>query len=176
MTKDDSLRRALMTGTRDLHDRLDGAVGDLADAAAYRAFLSGSYAFRAAIEPALTGDGWQVQRLAPLIAQDLADLGQPLPVLPDAPLLAGPAAQAAACYVLEGSALGARLLARRAASRGFTAEHGARHLAAQTASAHRWQRFLDWLEKAEIPVAQAIAAGRDVFGLALRAYGVKAAA
>lgn len=174
--KDGSLRCVLMTETRDLHDRLDQAVGSFADAAAYRDFLSGSYRFRAAIEPALKDDGWQVQRLAPLIAQDLADLDQPRPALPDAPLLAGPAAQGAACYVLEGSALGARLLARRAADHGFAADHGARHLAAQTASPHRWRQFLDWLEDADIPVGQAATAAREVFGLALRAYGVKAAA
>lgn len=174
--KDGVLRRVLMTETRDLHDRLDQAIGVFADSGAYGDFLSGSYRFRAAIEPRLAGDGWQVQRLAPLIAQDLADLGHPRPALPDAPALLGPAAQAAACYVLEGSALGARLLARRAADHGFTADHGARHLAAQTASPHRWRRFLDWLEDADIPVAQAAAAARDVFGLALRAYGIKAPA
>ncbi len=176
MTTQGSLRRVLMTETRDLHDRLDRAVGAFADAGAYRAFLSGSYGFRAAIEPALTGEGWRVQPLAALIARDLAYLDEPRPPLPDAPPLAGPAAQAAACYVLEGSALGARLLARRAADQGFTAGHGARHLAAQTASPDRWRRFLDWLEGADIPVGPAITAARDVFGLALRAYGVKVAA
>lgn len=174
--KDGSLRRLLMAETRDLHDRLDQAIGGFDDPGAYRAFLSGSYGFRAAIEPALTGDGWQVQRLAPVIAQDLADLDQPRPALFDAPVLAGHAAQAAACYVLEGSALGARLLARRAADQGFTAGHGARHLAAQTASPQRWRKFLDWLEDADPCPAQAASAARAVFGLALQAYGVKAAA
>jgi heme oxygenase len=175
MTKDDSLRRVLMTGTRDLHDRLDQAVGTFADDGAYRAFLSGSYAFRAAVEPALTGDDWPLQRLAPVIAQDLADLDQPRPALPHAPVLAGPAAQAAARYVLEGSALGARLLARRAADLGFTSVHGARHLAAQTESPHRWRQFLDWMERADLPAAPALAAARAVFGVALCAYGVKSA-
>ena len=60
MTKDDSLRRVLMTETRDLHDRLDRAVGTFTDDDAYRAFVSGSYAFRAVVEPALTGDDWPV--------------------------------------------------------------------------------------------------------------------
>lgn len=176
MAKDTSLRRVLMTETRDLHVRLDDAIGSFADPAAYRAFLSGSYAFRAAVEPALARPGWQVQRLAPLIALDLADLDMPRPALPDAPVLADPAAQAAACYVLEGSALGARLLARRAADQGFTPERGARHLAAQTGSPRRWRQFLDWLEGADLPPAPAVTAARAVFGLALRAYGVKAPA
>lgn len=173
---DGSLRRVLMIETRDLHDRLDQAIGVFDEPADYCAFLSGSYAFRAAIEPVLADQGWQVQRLAPLIAQDLADLDQPRPDVPAPPSLASPAAQAAACYVLEGSALGARLLARRAVDQGFTADHGARHLAAQTASPHRWRQFLAWLEGADLPVAQAASAARDVFGLALRAYGVKALA
>ena len=174
--KDGSIRRVLMMETRDLHDRLDQAIGGLDDAAAYRDFLTGSYRFRAVIEPALTQVGLQVQRLAVLIAQDLADLDQARPALPGSPDLAGPAAQAAACYVLEGSALGARLLARRAAHIGFTADHGARHLAAQTASPHRWRQFLDWLESLDISAGQAAAAARDVFGVALHAYGVKALA
>ena len=173
---DGSLRRVLMIETRDLHDRLDQAIGVFGEPADYCAFLSGSYAFRAAIEPVLPDQGWQVQRLAPLIAQDLADLDQPRPDVPAPPSLASPAAQAAACYVLEGSALGARLLARRAAHIGFTADHGARHLAAQTASPHRWRQFLDWLESLDISAGQAAAAARDVFGVALHAYGVKALA
>ncbi|WP_295042281.1 biliverdin-producing heme oxygenase [uncultured Paracoccus sp.] len=172
----DSLRRVLMTETRDLHDGLDDAIGSFADPASYRAFLSGSYAFRAAVEPALSGADWQVQPLASLIAQDLADLDLPRPALPDAPVLDSRAAQAAACYVLEGSALGARLLARRAAQQGFTPDHGARHLAAQTASPQRWRQFLDWLEDADLSAAQAVTAARDVFGLAQRAYGVEASA
>lgn len=165
-----------MTGTRDLHDRLDQAIGNFDQLPAYRAFLSGSYRFRAALEPRLTDQGLQVQRLLPLIERDMRDLDQPRPPIPDAPLLAGPAAQAAACYVLEGSALGARLLARRAAAQGFTGHYGARHLAAQIAAPDRWRRFLVWLEQAEVPVAQALDSARDVFGLALSAYGVKAAA
>ena len=174
--KDGSLRRVLMSETRDLHDRLDQAIGVFADAGAYRGFLTGSYRFRAALEPRLTDGAWQVQRLSRLLEQDMADLDQPRPALPAAPALEGRAAQAAACYVLEGSALGARLLARRAADQGFTASFGARHLAAQTAQPDRWRRFLEWLEHADVPQSQAVDGARDVFGLALSAYGVKATA
>lgn len=175
--QDGTLRRVLAAATRDLHETLDREIGALGDAAAYGAFLTGSHAFRAAIEPQLAQRaGWRVQALAPLIAQDLADLGLPVPAVPDALPLPSPAARAAACYVLEGSALGARLLARRAAGLGFTAGRGARHLAAQTASPVRWRQFLDWLEAGAFPAAEASAAARDVFRLALRAYGVKATA
>lgn len=177
--QDGTLRRVLMTATRDLHETLDRQIGAFGDAAAYGAFLTGSHAFRAAIEPRLAGGaGWRVPALAPLIAQDLADLGLPvppvpLPPVPDTPCLRAPEARAAACYVLEGSALGARLLARRAAALGFTPAHGARHLAAQTASPARWRDFLAWLEAGGFSAPAAARAARDVFGLALDAYGVK---
>ena len=169
-----TLRHVLMTDTRDLHEVLDHGIGAFGDAADYGAFLSGSHAFRAAIEPQLArGTGWRIQILAPLIARDLADLGLPVPTAPSPPPLPTPAARAAACYVLEGSALGGRVLARRAAALGFTAGRGARHLSAQTASGTRWRQFLDWLDVGNFPVDQATAAARDVFALALRAYGVK---
>lgn len=172
--QDGTLRGVLMTHTHDLHQRLDRGIGAFGDASAYRAFLSGSHAFRAAIEPQLAaGTDWQVQALAPLIARDLADLGHPVPRAAGTVVLPNPAARAAACYVLEGSALGGRLLARRAATLGFTAQHGARHLAVQTACGTRWRHFLDWLEAGGFCVASATAAARDVFALALRSYGVR---
>lgn len=178
MTRNDlALRHVLLTATRDLHDELDHRVGDFSDADGYGAFLAGGHAFRAALEPALMGHGdWPVQPLAGLIGQDLADLGRSRPSPLRAPDLSGPAARAAACYVLEGSALGARLLARRAAALGFDGHHGARHLAAQTADRQRWPRFLDWLERAEVSRPDAARAARAVFALALRAYGARAAA
>lgn len=174
--QDGTLRRVLQMETRDLHETLDRGIGAFADGAGYRAFLGGSYAFRAAIEPRLQDGDWPVQPLAPLIARDLADLDRPRPPIPAAPALDSAAARAAACYVLEGSTLGARLLVRRAAGLGYSADHGARHLAAQTAAPARWRQFLDWLEAGRFAVPEAVAAARDVFALALRAHGVRMAA
>jgi heme oxygenase len=74
-------------------------------------------------------------------------------------------------YVLEGSALGARLLARRAAALGFDADHGARHLARQTSDMDRWKRFLGELDA--IPAEdreQVIAGAASAFDFALAAY------
>ena len=56
---DGSLRRVLMIETRDLHDRLDQAIGVFGEPADYCPFLSGSYAFRVAIEPVLPAHGWR---------------------------------------------------------------------------------------------------------------------
>ena len=103
----------------------------------YRRYLRGTYAFRQAVEPMLSQGTWQVQSLLPELAADLHDLDEPLPQAVPRPALDGPAALAAAAYVLEGSALGARLIQRRAAALGFDATHGARHLARQTGDAGR---------------------------------------
>lgn len=175
--RDGTLRHVLMTGTHDLHQTLDHGIGAFDDARSYATYLSGSHAFRAAVEPQVIGDGdWRIQPLVSLIAQDMADLGV-VAQGPTTPIpLTTPAARAAACYVLEGSALGGRILARRAAGLGFTDRHGARHLAAQTASPARWRQFLEWLEAGGFCAATAIAAARDVFAVALRSYGVRTAA
>lgn len=171
------LRQTLMQGTRDLHERLDGGIGPLHSDGEYRRFLIGSHAFRAALEPALRPDcGWQALELEPALRADLADLDlTPAPV-PVAPRLDGIAAQAGALYVAEGSALGARLLYRRAQALGMGPAHGARHLAVQTSETRRWSRFLDWLETGGADPAQALAAANAVFALALCAYGLEAAA
>lgn len=171
-----TLRQTLMQGTRDLHERLDRGIGALQSEGEYRRFLIGSHAFRAALEPALNpACGWQALQLAPTLRADLADLNLTPAPEPAAPRLAGIAAQAGALYVAEGSALGARLLYRRAQALGMGSAHGARHLAAQTSETRRWSRFLDWLEASGADPGQAMAAANAVFALALCAYGLEAA-
>lgn len=173
----DTLRKTLMQGTRDLHEQLDRGIGALQSEGEYRRFLIGSHAFRAALEPALMpACGWQALELAPALRADLADLGLTAAPAPAAPRLDGVAAQAGALYVVEGSALGARLLYRRAQALGLGAARGARHLAAQTSEPRRWSRFLEWLETSSADPAQALAAANAVFALALCAYGLEAAA
>ncbi|SMO44696.1 Heme oxygenase [Paracoccus laeviglucosivorans] len=149
-------------------------MGEMRGSEDYRHYLRGTYAFRAALEPALDDAGWQVERLLDNLRADLADLGEPVPTAAPAPALHDFAAKAAALYVLEGSALGARLIARRAAALGFDERHGARHLAQQTAAPTRWPAFLDWLEQSAAPPEPATAAARQVFQTALLAYGVEA--
>lgn len=137
----------------------------------YRRYLRGTYAFRQAVEPMLSQGKWQVQPLLTELAADLHDLDEPLPQAVPRPALDGPAALVAAAYVLEGSALGARLIQRRAAALGFDATHGARHLARQTGDAGRWPRFLQWLEESRDLAAPAVTSARAVFRTALDAYG-----
>ena len=168
------LRSALRDGTGDLHATLDAQVGALDSRAAYLDYLRGSHAFRTAIDPLLDagsrGIGWRPVMLSNATARDLADLGaaRPSPVVP--PALPDAAAITGALYVVEGSAIGATLIARRAAALGFTADHGASHLALQTGDPRRWRRFLDWLQVADPDPVVAVDAARAVFWTAMAAF------
>lgn len=174
--KDATLRGSLFNATRDLHERLDALAGPLADLPSCRRYLATTYAFRAGLEPLVAeaeaaglAPGWRMERLLPELGADLADLAEPVPAPvpgaspPDAAGIAG------LLYVAEGSGLGARLIARRAAALGCHAGFGARHLARQCGEAGRWRRFLDWLEAAT-PDRGAAAAARATFAMALAAH------
>lgn len=140
---------------------------------AYRDFVRKSLVFREGAERALAPiDGWSVEPLAQYMRADLADLGDQ----PDESRLLeleehdAPSALGVA-YVLEGSALGARLLARRAAELGLGAAHGARHLAAQTGDPGRWKAFLAKLDAiAEADHDRALAGAVSTFDFALSIY------
>ena len=64
--------------------------------------------------------------------------------------LAGEAELLGALYVLEGSALGARLIMKSAQALGLGATFGARHLAAQAGDALAWRSYLDLLLNAPL--------------------------
>lgn len=178
------LRNTLRHGTDDLHRVLDAAMGTLDSAEAYHAYLRGTHAFRAALEPALAGSaeraGWTLMPLVPDLAQDLRACGlrsapaprtMPLP----APNPHGPGAiadLAGALYVIEGSGLGAVLIARRVAALGALPATARTHLARQTGDPRRWPRFLAWLEASDADPARAVSMARAVFALALSSYGV----
>lgn len=175
-----SLRHSLRIGTADLHGLLDSHVGGHSCVEAYHSYLTGTYAFRMAVEPALnqgpvgTGVDWQIMPIGDALRQDMADLRLTLPDPPPVPDLDSPAALAGAFYVIEGSALGAKLIARRAVQSGFDAMHGGRHLALQTVGGPaRWQSFLKWLESVDVPADLALTHARAVFRLAMDAYGMR---
>lgn len=164
-------RLALRAETADAHAALDAAVGSLSSLDAYRRYLSGLHAFRVTAEGQAAGAAWEPQALAGAIEADMADLE----TLPRDPVAFGAGSGASAAlglaYVLEGSALGARLLQREATGLGLGADFGARHLAAQTADRTRWPAFCVALEAAPgfDPEAAADAA-RRAFAAALRAF------
>lgn len=171
------IRQRLRAATRGQHELLDASLGEFRDVASYGTYLRNTDRFRAAVEPALRkpgGRGWCIVPLGIHIQADLADLDicRPDPV---APLrLDSASAVAGALYVIEGSALGSRVLARRAAMLGFADDFAARHLARQADEAGRWTRFLDWLDAIDADPEEAERGAQDVFAAALEAYGVAA--
>lgn len=117
--------RALREGTREEHERLDELFGrfDLTDRAEYGAFLAAHAAALLPLESALDAAGaarlfedWADRRRGALLVGDLAALGLAVPDAVPVPPLADDAAIAGAVYVVEGSRLGGRLLARGVAA------------------------------------------------------------
>jgi heme oxygenase len=173
-------RFALRERTWGDHERLDALVGHFGDGKSYTRYLEGMAAFRAPIETALSradlaphfGD-WRPVMISTELAQDLSDLGgnamssNEAFVLPsDRDGLLG------VLYVLEGSSLGARVLVRRASALGFTAGHGARHLAAQVAQPQAWPQFVALLDTiGPAGMERAVEAARTTFATAINAFG-----
>lgn len=113
---------ALRAATRAEHERLDAMMSgfDLADRASYRAFLAAHAMALSAVETALDEAGfaarlgdWPERRRGSALAADLAALDGAVPAPLAAPTLTRPAAQWGAAYVIEGSRLGGRFLARQ---------------------------------------------------------------
>ncbi|MCW3796689.1 biliverdin-producing heme oxygenase [Sphingomonas sp. BN140010] len=119
---DRGVRGALKSATRAAHDRVDQAFGafDLADAADYRDFLAAHHAVIPGVERSLTMSrvgrvlpDWNDRRRGEALAADLDDLGLPR-AAPDGPIVVVEPARALGwLYVLEGSRLGASVLAGR---------------------------------------------------------------
>lgn len=169
-----SIRRQLLrTRTSAAHEALDAAVGNLDSLPLYRRYLRGLQAFRVAAEallPEALGD-WRPGRISALMREDMADLG----VEPAPPAriegIDGASERLGLLYVLEGSALGARLLRRQAAALGLGASNGARHLEAQAGSLDGWHRFLQILDETpDFDAATAIAGAEAAFAAALSCF------
>lgn len=165
--------------TRDDHERLDALVGEFTDRDAYIRYLEGMTAFRENVERRLAEiddpqafGGWKPGLISAELEQDLRDLGHDAPdAAPPFDLPLDRDGLLGVLYVLEGSALGARLLIRRAAELGFSAEHGARHLAAQTSRPESWTAFVTLLDgMTPCGVEKAAAAARMTFAAAIDAF------
>ncbi|MBB3911674.1 biliverdin-producing heme oxygenase [Sphingomonas desiccabilis] len=132
--------------TRAAHERVDAAFArfDLADRDSYAAMLVAHARALPVAEAAMAAAPalplWRPR--TPLLAQDLADLGQPLP--PELPLALPQEAAAVAglAYVVEGSRLGGVYLARQVG-----AGLPARYLSAAHEKGE-WRAFLAWLDQA----------------------------
>lgn len=176
---DRSHRAHLRESTSEAHASLDRMVGSFESIESYRNYLRGISAFRAAVERKLAAAmlhrkfaGWHAEMFSELIEDDLRDLD----VMPPAPVNAPELEQSTEAvlgmlYVLEGSALGARILYKRAQLLGFDADFGARHLAVQSRRSDRWPVFLSLLENTrEIDMERVASASRATFQTAEQAF------
>lgn len=146
-------RLGLKTSTAEAHQALDAMIGSFDTPASYARYLDGMARFRLpveawlAVQPLPDGfEDWQPGLYGEELLADLEDLGLDVPT--DLPPFLLPAGDGLVglLYVLEGSALGARLLAKRAETLGFTDERGARHLFAQARNFSNWRAFSGRME------------------------------
>ena len=147
-----TFRAQLRAVTAAAHARLDASMAHgLGDRADYAAYLRGMHGFVASVVPPLQPHaeawGWDLPDWQDRLAHDLAA------VEPGGCRLAaerGDATAAAdalgALYVMEGSALGARVLLRDATALGYGPERGASFLHLHAGAEGRWPRFLVLLE------------------------------
>ncbi len=145
-----SIRHRLKLATGPAHAALEERIGPLETQSAYNVYVRGLHAFRLAIENWLRthsmGDvgAWKSLNIAPTLQDDINDLA--LMPLADSPntwrTSSGPSFALGVHYVLEGSALGARVLCKKVAPLGMHREHGARHLWAQAETLESWRGFL----------------------------------
>lgn len=176
---DRSRRAFLRESTADAHAALDDMIGAFNSLSSYETYLRGMSAFRIPVETMLAEriwpddlSLWSAQAFGALIRADLADLDiHPDEAVPVPPIGGAREDMLGMLYVLEGSALGARLLYRRAQALGLRADFGARHLAAQAERSDRWSRFLHLLESDDaIEIDRVASASRATFTVAETAF------
>lgn len=174
------LASALRSGTAEAHARLEAALDLLAEPferARFVRFLQRFHGFHAAWEPALAAradvaDFALPRRRLGLIADDLARLGEDstgLPVCREAAALAETKAGAiGSIYVLEGSTLGGKLIARGLADADWAPPGGLRYFdpyGAETGA--MWRAFQRWARAETAPGAEpeVVAGARRAFDL-----------
>ncbi|MGQ3673664.1 biliverdin-producing heme oxygenase [Xanthobacter sp. TB0136] len=169
---------ALKKLTHDTHSRLDKSImagRPFESRARYGLFLQVQYLFHRDIDALYSNrelDGilpdLDGRRRLALIAQDLADLGIPLPEADGPPRFDGQQVDIPTAlgwlYVAEGSNLGAAFLLKAAAGLGLSETMGARHLAAAPEGRGlHWRTFTAALDGPEIdsPSEARVAAGAE---------------
>ncbi|MFT9063124.1 MAG: biliverdin-producing heme oxygenase [Acetobacter persici] len=171
----DTRRFFLRDRTHSDHTELDQLIGPLTSETAYRRYLKSLAGFRAGAEQAVSKalwpeslTGWSPVSLGRMMQADLHDLEESTTPLPPFPTPVSVPALLGALYVLEGSSLGARFLAKQVATLGYSQDFGARHLAVQTASPDNWQHFLHRLDaSSEWDAEEAAGSARTFFQYAL---------
>ena len=144
----DTLRRT----TEAAHKSLETGIGNLADPDAYRNYVAGLLAFRAAAEPFVSAwrrpdhwAGWRPTQIATDLAIDAIALNVDPRIVRWSAEPRTAAEAIGFLYVLEGSALGARMLLRNVQPSQRN-ESGRRHLRRQANSLGNWCSFVERLE------------------------------
>ena len=141
------------------------SAGMFDDRERYAAYLGATLRAREPVEQALDRAGaeqlfamWPDRRIAAALRADIADLtgaaAETEEAPPGVPIVNTSAQTFGTLYVLEGSALGARLLKRQAEAIGMSSTFGARHLALQTQTPNAWKKFVELLDAADFDSEQ----------------------
>jgi heme oxygenase len=172
-------RFRLRASTSHAHASLDRLIGQFRSVADYERYALGLFAFRIPFEEKLAAIDWpdvfaqwRPQPIGHALRADLLDLGLTPCLGADSALLPQDVESLlGALYVIEGSALGARILFRRAQAIGLSEIHGARHLALQSGAPEHWRNFLIVLEQEmAIEFESVVAASNAMFQTAERAF------
>jgi heme oxygenase (biliverdin-IX-beta and delta-forming) len=165
--------------TSHAHESVESAVGTFSTIEDYRRYVSAIYAFRNPIETALQNSSWPAEfgdwrpsYIGRELRNDLIDLGLDRVDQKSEPGRFDDIERfLGTLYVLEGSALGAKLLYQKAQALGFSASFGAQHFAAQTDSPIRWKAFLEILERAHtVDIDKVATISNDVFAAATTSF------
>jgi heme oxygenase len=150
-----SVHAFLKAATAEAHNRIESryaAIFDV-DQASYGRFLSVSARAVISLEHLISGSNtpvadWKARSRTAAIAADLADLGIAVPVPARVPASASKSFLFGILYVLEGSRLGARQLARAAQSSPSPSVRSATRYLRHGQSGRLWPSFIEKLEAA----------------------------
>ncbi|NLS00419.1 biliverdin-producing heme oxygenase [Rhizobium sp. P38BS-XIX] len=144
---------------------------------AYRKYLAATLVSRGLLEAKLEAGGvenlvpdWGDRKIISQLRKDIADLSDE-PMDDEIPVETAEAAldlsdMIGTLYVLEGSGLGATILAKKAAELDLSAEFGARHLATQVGNLRSWHEILKLIDTTPIEDEErCIAAAISTFGV-----------
>lgn len=176
--KSETRRWRLRERTAAAHATVDAEIGQFDTRESYGRYLTSIFQFRAPIEAALADADWppalgewRPRMISTAIGQDLDDLAIPRPPTSSARIATDSDRLLGLLYVLEGSALGARVLFERAKELGLTEAFGARHLDAQGSDIEGWRTFILILERATpFDLETATSASLATFALAEAAF------
>lgn len=174
-----SLRQRLKHATSATHLALENRIGPLETQNEYNEYARGMHAFRSGAEAWLTHHphstrDWRAHKIADALTHDVNDLAlQPLVYAFGGWRGASDSFAMGVHYVLEGSALGARLLCKRVEALGLTRDHGARHLWAQADNPQNFRGYLDLLSASanNLNEGELIAGADAAFAAAAHAMG-----